>query len=415
MNSKQLHRILPILACLVASAAVDLAYFPPHTVFPDEQRFLSSAIRLATDGQFWVGADRAWEMPGAALFFAPFVRLFGADGVIIPIRLCQALLLAAQCALVAFIAGAISRDRLTAIVAAWMVALYPFLLYYQGLLLSETLFNTLLLAGVAALYGWRRRGLRIDAMFIVGCACFAAATYVKATLTVLPPALFAVTAWTAGATWRRSATVLLAAACLYAGFLSPWWIRNAVLLDHFVPFTTSSALNLYLGNNPHNREAGIDWRSDVEPEVVTRIAALPDEIARQHAFSKAATDYIKAHPDIFLQNAARKFVRFWNVVPNAAEFSGWTYAAISLASFGPVLLLAIVGVLRGWRSWRQLTPILFIIGYFTVVHSIAIASLRYRLPLEPLLIALAAGLVAALLTAAAARLRPQSYAARRAP
>lgn len=411
MNSTQFHRILPILVCLVAAAAIDLTYFPPHTVFPDEQRFLGSAARLAASGEFWVGADRAWEMPGTALFFAPFVSLFGVNGAIIPIRLFQALLLAAQCAMVASIAGAIARDRFTALVAAWMVALYPFLLYYQGLLLSETLFNTLLLAGVAALYAWRSRGMRINAMFVIGCACFAAAAYVKATLTVLPPALFVVTALSAGMTWRRSTAVLLAATGLYAGLLSLWWIRNAVLLDRFVPFTTNSTLNLYLGNNPHNRNAGLNWKSDVEPEVVARIAALPDETARQRAFGEAATGYIKAHPAVFLQNVWKKFVRFWNVVPNAAEFKGGIYAAVSLASFGPVLLLAIVGTVRSRRSWRRLVPILLIVGYFTAVHSVVIASLRYRLPIEPLLIALAAGPVATLLTSAAARIRPKEHAA----
>lgn len=411
MNSTQFHRVLPILVCLVACAVIDLAYFPPHTVFPDEQRFVSSAARLVANGEFRVGADVAWEMPGTALFFGPFIRLFGVDGAVVPIRLCQALLLATQCALVAFIAGALVRDRLAALVAAWMTALYPFFLYYQGLLLSETLFNTLLLAGVAATYAWRARGLHIGGMLVVACACFAGATYVKATLTVLPPLLLAVTAWSAGASWRRIAAVLLAAACLYTGFLSPWWIRNANLLGHFVPFTTSSAQNLYLGNNPRNQDAGIDWGSDVEADVVARIAALPDEIARQRAFNDAATGYIKTHPATFVQNAFKKFVRFWNVVPNAAEFKGGIYAAISLVSFGPMLLLAIAGVACGWRSWREFAPILLIIGYFTAVHSVTIASLRYRLPLEPLLIALAAGPAAALLSIAAGRLRRRGRAA----
>jgi len=183
--------------------------------------------------------------------------------------------------------------------------------------------------------------------------------------------------------------VLVAAAGVYAALLSPWWIRNVVVLGHFVPFSTSSAQNLYLGNNPNNIDAGIDWSHDVEPNVAERLLAMPDELERQRAFADRAITYIKAHPVAFIQAAAKKFLRLWNVVPNATEFRG-VYALVSALSFGPVLLLAVAGVGWQWRQWRRFSPLLLIIGYFTFVHIVTIASLRYRLPLEPVLIVLAA-------------------------
>ena len=390
MHPRSFYRVLPYLACFLACATVDLFYFPHATVFPDEQRILASAIRLASSGEFWVGADRAWEMPGAALFFAPAVWLFGPHAAVIPIRLAQAVLLVVQCALVAFIARRIFGKHSVAFLASCIAALYPFLIFYQGLLLSETLFNTLLLAGVAALYWSRERGLRVDSALVIASLCFALATLTKATLTILPPLLLAATAWTAGANLRRTVTILLTTSCLYAAFMSPWWIRNAVVLHAFVPFTTSSAHNLYLGNNPYNPNAGIDWSRDVDPAVVAKITALPDELARQQAFNKAALDYIKENPEIFVRAAAKKFARFWNTVPNAAEFRTGLYSIISAASFGPVLALALVCAVRSRRQWRVLAPLYLIIGYFTFVHVVTIASLRYRLPVEPLLIILAA-------------------------
>ncbi len=93
MYCRYFYRIWPYVACLLACVIVDLFYFPPFTMFPDEDRIVASAVRLAGSGQFWVGADRAWEMPGTALFFAPAVWLFGAHGAVIPIRLTQAVLL----------------------------------------------------------------------------------------------------------------------------------------------------------------------------------------------------------------------------------------------------------------------------------------------------------------------------------
>lgn len=395
MSSRFFYRALPYLACLLACSIVNLFYFPSTTIFPDEQRFLASAVRLAASGEFWVDSNRAWEMPGTALFYAPAVWLFGPHSALTAIRFAQSVLLAVQCGLIAFIAQRLFGKGPVALIASWIAALYPFLLFYQGLLLSETLFNLLLLAGVAALYRWRERGARIDAALVVACLCFALATLTKATLTILPPLLLAATAWTAGATLRRALTVLVAASCLYAAFLSPWWIRNATVLHSFVPFTTSSAQNLYLGNNAHNPAAGVDWATDAEPAVADRIFALPNELARQRAFGQAATDYIEDNPGIFLRAAVKKFIRFWNPVPNATEFKTPLYSIISAASFGPVLALALLCVFWRWRQWRLLAPIYLIVGYFTLVHVVSIASLRYRLPLEPLLIILAAAPLAA--------------------
>lgn len=415
INSRHVYRILPYLACFLACSIVDLFYFGPATVFPDEQRFLASAARLVATGEFWVGSYRAWEMPGTALFFAPAVWLFGAKSAIIAIRFVQSILLVVQCGLIASIARRIFGNSTVAFIASCIAALYPFFLFYQGLLLSETLFNTLLLAGIAALYSWRERGMKIDIALLAACLCFAAATLTKPTLTILPPFLLAAIAWIEGLRWRRVFGILVAAACCYAAFISPWWIRNAVIFHAFVPFGTNAGENLYLGNNPHNFESGIDWASDVEPEVVKRLSAIPDELTRQRAFSKQATDYIKADPVAFLRAAGKKFMRFWNVVPNVAEFRTGLYSIVSAASFGPVLALALIGVWRCRRHWRALAPIFLITGYFTFIHVVTISSLRYRLPIEGLLIVLAAEPLAAFIAAVRPNAARRTAAAEKAP
>ena len=117
---------------------------------------------------------------------------------------------------------------------------------------------------------------------------------------------------------------------------------------------------------------------------------------RQRAFGKEALDYIKDNPATFLRGAVKKFIRFWNLVPNAAEFKNGLYSIISAASFGPIIALALICAVRRRRQWRRLAPLYLIIGYFTAVHIITIASLRYRLPIEPILILLAAEPLAAI-------------------
>ena len=390
MHSAWPYRFWPYAVCLAACVLIDLFYFPPHLVFPDEHRILASAVGLVTRGEFRVGADRAWEMPGTALFFAPAVWLFGAQGAVIPIRLMQSVLLVIQVGLIGFTARRLFARPLTGFVASCIAAVYPFFLYYQGLLFTETLFNTWFVAGIAALIWWRERGMRIDRALVAASFCFVAATMTKATLTILPPLLLTATAWLAGVSGRRLAAIALAAACLYGAFMSPWWIRNAVVFHAFVPFATNGAQNLYLGNNPHNRDAGIDWGHDVDPAAAAKLFAIPDELAREHAFAAAALGYIARNPRAFIRASAKRFVRFWNVVPNAPEFRNALYSLISAASFGPVLLLALIGVVRRRRQWRLLAPLYLSIAYFTGVYLVTVASLRYRFPIEPLLVMLAA-------------------------
>jgi 4-amino-4-deoxy-L-arabinose transferase-like glycosyltransferase len=398
MNADQAVRKLGIMiagASFCLCVLLDLYFFPPTTLFPDEQRFLTSATNLASTGIFAVGADRAWEMPGTAFFFSGFIVLLSdATAAIVPIRLAQALLLLLQAVLIGNIALRIFEDRLAGFVAFAIVAIYPFFMFYQGLLLSETLFNTFLIMGIAGLYWWRAQGLRIGGVFFLTCLCFGLAIYTKATLTVLPPVLLA-SATLGARNLRLTARVLLIGSLVYAALLTPWWVRNFALLHAFVPFTTGAAENLYLGNNPRNPMVGIDSSADTDPEVVNRVRAIPNEVDRQRAFADEAIRYIVADPGAFAQRMLRKFLRFWNVVPNAAEFHSTWYRIVSAASFGPVLLLSVLSAILWWRRLIAAAPIMLVVIYFTMLHVVTIASLRYRLPLEPFLIAMASAPIAA--------------------
>jgi hypothetical protein len=396
------YRVLPYLACLAACSAVNILYFPPALVFPDEQRFWASAVHLAATGQFRAGGDLAYEMPGPAAVFALFIHFAGAAHAIYAIRGVQSLLLLLQCGMIGVIARRVWRDDAAAFTATCIAAVYPFFLFYQGLLLSETLFDTALLAALAVLFVWRDRGARIDALLVAACALFATATYMKASLTLVPPLLIGITALLSRASWRRSAGATILALALYCGLLTPWWVRNAVELQAFVPFTTSSGQNLYLGNNPRNPDGGVDWATNVDQIEAARLFAVPNEVARNKAFTAEAVTYIQAHPVAFLIVALKKFVRFWSPVPNAAGYQG-VYAFISLATFVPVLILAAFALIRWWRNWRATMPLVLTIGYFTLLYVVTIASVRYRLPIEPLLIALAAQPLSAGLLAILAR------------
>jgi 4-amino-4-deoxy-L-arabinose transferase-like glycosyltransferase len=380
--------VLALLAYLV----LDFWVFPFAPRFPDEGRFIEEAVKLAATGEFWVWNDRAFEMPLIGLLYGAIYSLVGSEaGLFIGARSLQAVLLVVQAWLCGDLARRLFGDDRAASLAFAGVLVYPMFVAFQSLLLSEAVFIFLLVLAVWCLYRWADANR--DVRWLIAYAVVAAAaTYTKATLTWLPvllPALLIVRA----ASWREIVRATAIAAIVYAVCLAPWWIRNARLFDRPVWFTTSASSNLYLGNNVANVRAGNEWDRDAEAPFVASIGGLP-ELERDRRYRDRAIAYIRAEPLQFVRNAGRKLVRFWNVVPNHESFRQGAYQWAIAMSYGPALALAVLGAWLYRKRWRRLLPIYALMGYFTLVHMVTISSLRYRLPLEPFLVIIAAGALA---------------------
>jgi len=366
-----------IICCAIGLAAawyVDLAYLPDHPILPDESRFLDSAAHLRATGEFLTQLLHAREMPLPAAFFA----LLGPNLMLI--RIVQAFAIPLQAWLVNDI-GRRAFDPRVGLLAGCATALYPYFLYFQGLALSETLFTTALLGFVASLLRLDGSAKRTSISIGLG----ALSTYIKASLTFLPPFLLL--------PFVRPRVAVIGLV-VYLACLAPWWIRNYVILDAFVPFSTTASMNLYVGNNPHTVTAHGDWNVDADPADLVRINAIPGEVAQSRAYSLAAENFIAAHPGRFLQLCVMRLGAFWAIVPNAAAYRSGLFMWVAALTTGPMLVMAVVGVAGTRWTWRRLMPLYVLIAYFTALHTLTIASLRYRLPIEPYLILFAsAGVV----------------------
>jgi hypothetical protein len=376
------------IASFAVCALVDLTYFAARTdlISNDEGRLLQSAQNLLATGTFRIGADKAFEMPGTAAFFAAIMWMFPAHPVA-AIRLVQAFLVGLQSVFVGALAHTLFRVAGVTILAALIAGFYPYFVFTQGMALTETLFTVLLIAGFLSLYRWRSAGARTGGGLVGSTALFVAAAMVKATITFMAPVLV-----TVAAIGVRKASSLVAVAAVatlaFALLMTPWWIRNYRELGAFVPFTTTSSIALFSGNNPQNPDADAlwpVWDARTVPEI-----ANADELARSRTFRDLAIQYIVADPAGFVKRAALKFARFWSLTPRAEAFQNPLYLIIGAASFSPVLLLALVCGISQRHRFVELLPIYLTIAYFTAIYTVTVASIRYRLPIEPLLIVLAA-------------------------
>ena len=382
--------LIILLVAFIIYAAIGL-FLPKRTFWPDESRFVGEAISIATTGEFTVfGEYRAWEMPLTAIIYSVFYNFFGEHNFIAAIRIFQAMILILTSLGVGQISKFLFKDKIAYLAAIIMTLFYPSLVAYHITLLSELFFIFFLVWSFAFIYLWMEN--KKIMWLILSIITFSLAAYTRATLTFVIPVFVLLAAYGANMNFSKILRYTLISAIVFTVCLSPWWIRNYGIFGKFIPFTTSASWNLYLGNNPVNTTASIDWGiSAVDQDEVKRIFDLKDELEISNAFTQKSKEYITNNPGVFLRNAWLKFKRFWNFTsnydaPTEQSLFFRMYNISLLLSWLPVFCLGIASFWFNRKTWKKILPIYCLIAYYTFIHVVVIASLRYRLPIEPFFI-----------------------------
>lgn len=392
--------------------------------YSDEELHWQLATHLARSGTLVSDDGRmAARMPAYPFFLSYFAPL--GDAGVLAARLTQALLGAVTAGLAAWFAFRVLGSR-----AAWLagliVAVDPFAILLTTLLLSETLLALLLLYAVAAAWTvsqarrWsdvsvthllaaslglallKPEALGVVALLLIWLIFFSAVRRAAPVSTVAAPverpaAAAGTTAGiadrgplppnTAGALPTRRVALLTAASAvlLIAVALAAWSQRNREALGVRVWLSTNGGVTLFDGQGPQAR-------GDSDQTFLQRIPELAglNEVERDRWLARAAAEHMRADPARVLRLAGVKFARMWSPWPNVAEYRS-SLAGLAGALFSVALYaLAAVGLWRTRRDRAFVTLLVIPIVYFTLVYCLFIGSVRYRVPLTPLL-AVAAG------------------------
>ncbi len=292
------------------------------------------------------------------------------------------------------------------LIAAGAVAVYPALLEYQGMLMSEPLAATLLSGGVLAMF-WAndaRQGTRwLLPGVLLGALALVRPEYLGVAL-VLGIVVFASGA---GDGWRRS---LSRAAILLAGVVvvvAPWTVRNAVALDRAVPISTGGGQVLFAGTylpsggNPERvgaevvaRHPGIFNPADARrlrlEQILARLAAhrypdLESDRALARMGREQLWDDVSEEPLEYAGFVAAKVGRVWSHGPrDVMREPLWEALHWALVAFG-LLGLALLARQRRWEALVLATVFLSI----TALSALLVASPRRVLVMLPLVAALA--------------------------
>ncbi len=344
-------------------------------LFPDQSSLLPDAEtyrQAAKDFTSFQPVRTHHVMPG----YPALIALMGpSGGLLVDILLST---LAVWC--VGRIAREITGDPLSGLCAAFAWAINPFSLFYCSVGMTETMFVTLVLAGFLAFY-------RRD--YWAGSIAMGAAILTRPMVELLIPVLIvAFVIVVHRATTKQTLQKLGIFVIVYVAMMSPWWAHNFAKYGEFVRLNLSDGYVLYSGNNTMNKSGGGIGNIDF---TIKDFKHITDPVEQNRAMRQAAVRYIIDHPQRFAELAWLKFKRLWRLWPYSADFARPLYIFVSFMTMVPLLVFAVAGLGIQLRSaWRPVTPVIMFIGYMTAVHMVTIASVRYRFPMEPFLVILAA-------------------------
>jgi 4-amino-4-deoxy-L-arabinose transferase-like glycosyltransferase len=368
----------------------------------DEHNFVSFALSLARLGAGG-GDGGAVGPPVPGALFALGFRLFGPS--LLGPRLLQSVVGTFAAAALGRATAALTRSREAGRIALLIACVYPFFIYYGGMLLSETSYIALIVPALA-LIGLGRRDDSAAALaggaFLLGLAALARAE--AAPIGVLVLLSSAAAARTLDArTLRRLA---VAGLCWTLPILA-WCARNRAQLGTFAldihgGYTLLYGTEYYEANQI---DTSVAQRAFEASDLYRRIQDLP-AAARDRAQMREAFAWMAAHPGATSRQWADKAVNFWRFYPRlekvyeadavAAPAAGMRRAwlvAVSLL-FEPALILGGLAGLWRLRRMRELWPqAAFVLGTMGV-HVASVSQMRYRLSVMPMLILGAAALAA---------------------
>jgi 4-amino-4-deoxy-L-arabinose transferase-like glycosyltransferase len=384
----------PLVGLLVLALAVRLgwAWIQPTDPdalrhLPDQREYFQLGENLVDHGRLSFADERfhqevyAFRMPAYPLLIA----VCRAD--LRAVRLTQAVL-DASCVLAAYLIARRWLDHRRSLFAAAIVAVNPFLIYFSGLILSETLFTVMLAWAMALLVAPGRAWKLWTGRIVLVLSIFVRPSALALPLVLAIGEIFLNRREREAAHSRWSLPVGATMVLLTLAALVPWAARNQAILGEWIFTTTNSGFTAYDGLNPDATGASDQTFIEAMPQL-----RKMTEVQRSQYLSQEANAFAIAHPKRVLQLAVIKVARFWTPIPLSSEYRQMRYVLIGALYSIPLDVLVVVGLLSGSLPRAAKVMLMLPAIYFTIAHALTIGSLRYRIPVEVPMAIVAASVV----------------------
>ncbi|MET0306808.1 MAG: glycosyltransferase family 39 protein [Solirubrobacterales bacterium] len=315
-------------------------------------------------------------------------------------------LLGSLSVLSAYLIGRRLSGPLAGMIGAAAVAVYPALLEYQGMLMSEPLAAALLSGAVLAIL-WAADARRLRARWLIPGLLLGA-------LVLTRPEYLAISLLIAVVVFAREGrdgwrVCLPQALIVLLGLMIvvfPWAVRNAIVLDRFVPVSTGGGQVLFAGSympsggDPERvgeevlaRHPGLRRQLPADARLEQILAALAEqrhpEMETDAALARMGRerlwDDVSEQPFQYAGFVAAKVGRIWSHGPrDVMREPAWQALHWALFAFG-LLGLGLLAIRRRWEALLLGVVLLSV----TATGALLVASPRRVLVTIPLVAALA--------------------------
>lgn len=301
-----------------------------------------------------------------------------------------------------FTARLLPRRQRLALLAAACAAVYAYFVLYAARIMTETFYIAAVLWSMERALAWRDeleagQGISPQLVLTLGLS-LGLATLLRQSIL---PWVLVLSLWLLwlGYRWRRLLDVLKALAL--AGLLTlacilPFTIRNHVVYGEFLLLNSNAGYAMYSGQHPMH---GISFQEHAA-------APLPDDLdgTNEAQWDRALLGrgmrFVLDDPGRYLLLSLSRVVdyyRFWPTADSSLLFN--VGRVVSFALFMPFMLYGLFGQVRRlvkasrdcchWTT-RPLALVLLFVTFYPLLHILTWAMIRYRLPVDAVMLSLAA-------------------------
>ncbi len=354
--------------------------------FSDERDYHGIAQRLLESGTFTNqnGKLSAFRPPGYPALLSGLYAVWDSP---LAAKLLNAFALAFSGLLLGVMVERVVRGA--GLIAAGIVAIYPLFVFTSTTLYPQVIGLFFLSLATLLLLSPNRRLLHsVGAGIVFGLLILTISSFM-----LFVPLIALWLAWQPPRLRRSSLLQAIVFAIVAALVVMPWTVRNWQVFGAVVPVSTNGGFNLLLGNN-ENAGPNTGVMADIRRYQREAAASTNDEVSKDAFFKSAAVRWIEENPLEAAQLYVAKWLNHWNFSNETKTLGAASFAnqTILFISFYPLLAIVLLRLI--W--WRKvpLTPaeglLYFLIVVNAFVSAIFFTRVRFRLPFDGLLIALAA-------------------------
>jgi hypothetical protein len=343
-----------------------------------------------------VTGPTAWTTPVYPLLLAGIFELFGAltFHAFVAAAFLNILFSTLTCVPV-FYAGKRIGGLAVGAGAAWLWAVFPnaIIVPFQwiwdtslsGLLAATILWATLSVATSRRIRDWCAYG------FLWGVALMTNATLLSGLPLIL--AWMAYRARKRDTQWHAKTAIAVGVIVLCC---APWTIRNYIVFHAFVPLRSALGLQLWLGNNDLYHDKFPGWLHPLDNVAERAKYIRMGEIAYMQEKQHEAIQWMLSHPQREAELFKERFIAIWLGAPHpfkdflqtSSFLVRWVFVSNFLAAFGALFGIIILFRNPAYRAYA--IPVAAFPVLFPFASYLGQALLRYRYPIDPIVLLLAA-------------------------